>query len=122
SNSKTLSLTNPATEEIFCEVASASLADVDAAVTGAQRTFEQGWRDLAPGVRAAPLFKIAALIRENLEELAQLEMRNIGKPITEAREQIGWGAMIFEYYAGAVLRLCGETIPVAQGGFDFTLR
>src|SRR2546422_11351902 len=96
SDARTLPLINPATEETFCEVAAASLDDVNAAVSGAQRTFEQGWRDLIPAHRAALLFKIASLIRANLEELAQLEMRNIGKPITEAREQIGWGAMIFD--------------------------
>ena len=115
-------LINPATEEKFCEVASGGTGDVEAAVAGAQRAFEQGWRDLAPGRRAEILFRIAALIRERLEELAQLEMRNVGKPIADARDEIALGARVFEYYAGAVTKFFGQTIPVARGGFDFTIR
>lgn len=115
-------LTNPATEEVWCEIAAAEESDVDRAVRGAQRAFEQGWRDLAPGKRAEIMFKLARLLRENLEELAELEMRNIGKPISDARDEIGLGARIFEYYAGAIALFYGNTIPVARGGFDFTLR
>jgi betaine-aldehyde dehydrogenase len=54
--------------------------------------------------------------------LAQLEMLNIGKPISDARDEIALGARTFEYYAGAVSKFCGQTIPVGRGGFDFTLR
>lgn len=119
---RAIPIINPATEETLCEVAAAELSDVDRAVRGAQRAFEQGWRDLAPGKRAEILFRIARLIRENLEELADLEMRNIGKPISDARDEIGLGARIFEYYAGAIALFYGNTIPVARGGFDFTIR
>lgn len=121
-NGRVTALVNPATEEIFCEVAAATVADVQAAVSGAQRAFTEGWRDLAPGRRAELLFGLARLIRENLEELAQLEMGNIGKPIADARDEVALGARVFEYYAGAISKLFGETIPVARGGFDFTLR
>jgi acyl-CoA reductase-like NAD-dependent aldehyde dehydrogenase len=113
---------NPATEEVFCEVAAADAIDATDAIEGAQRAFEQGWRDLPPGKRTDILFAIARAIRDNLEPLAQLECSNIGKPISDARDEIGLGARIFEYYAGAVTKLCGQTIPVARGGFDFTLR
>lgn len=115
-------LTNPATEETWCEIAAAEVSDVDRAVRGAQRAFEAGWRDLAPGKRAEILFRIARLIRENAEELAQLETRNIGKPISDSRDEVLLGARIFEYYAGAIALFYGQTIPVARGGFDFTLR
>jgi betaine-aldehyde dehydrogenase len=54
--------------------------------------------------------------------LAQLEMLNIGKPISDARDEMALGARTFEYYAGAVGKFCGQTIPVGRGGFDFTLR
>ena len=121
-NGRVTSLVNPATEEVLCEVAAATVADVQAAVAGAQRAFAEGWRDLAPGRRAELLFGLARLIRENLEELAQLEMRNIGKPIADARDEVALGARVFEYYAGAISKFFGETIPVARGGFDFTLR
>lgn len=122
SSGRQVSIVNPATEEILCAVAAASKNDVDLAVTSAHRTFEQPWRDLAPGKRTEILFRIAALIREHAEELAQLEMRNIGKPISDARDEIALGARIFEYYAGAITKFFGQTIPVSRGGFDFTLR
>lgn len=119
---KTIPQINPATEEIFCDVSAASVADVDAAVAGAQRAFDAGWRDLSPGKRTEVLFGAARVIRENLETLAQLEMRNVGKPISDARDEIALGARVFEYYAGAITKFFGQTIPVSRGGFDFTLR
>jgi betaine-aldehyde dehydrogenase len=122
SDGRTTPQTNPATEQVFCEVSSASVADVQTAVEGAQRTFEREWRDLPPRKRTDILFNIARLIRENLETLAQLECQNIGKPISDARDEIGLGARVFEYYAGAITKFFGQTIPVARGGFDFTLR
>ena len=121
-NGRTLPQLNPATEQIFCEVAAAEVADATEAIEGAHAAFEQGWRDLAPGKRADLLFAIARAIRNNIEPLAQLECSNIGKPISDARDEIALGARIFDYYAGAVTKLCGQTIPVARGGFDFTLR
>ncbi len=113
---------NPTTEETFAEVESASARDVDAALNGAQRAFELSWRDLAPGKRADLLFQIAHAIRQQAEFIAELESRNVGKPISDARDEVALGARIFEYYAGAVAKFCGQTIPVARGGFDFTLR
>ena len=115
-------LINPATETVLCDVAAAEAADVNAAVESAQRAWESGWRDLAPGKRAAILFDVARKLRENLEEIAQLEMLQIGKPISDARDEIGLGARVFEYYAGAISRFGGETLPVARGGIDLTLR
>lgn len=119
---KPISLSNPATEEMIAEVDSASVEDVNLAVESADRAWRQSWRDMAPGKRTELLFAVANAIRKNLEPLAQAEMRNIGKPISDARDEIGLGARIFEYYAGAVTRFYGQTIPVARGGFDFTLR
>jgi betaine-aldehyde dehydrogenase len=113
---------NPATEEVFAEVSAADARDVDDAVDGAQRAFDEGWRDLAPGKRTEILFAVARILREHAEELAQLECRNIGKPISDARDEVQLGARVFEYYAGAITKFCGQTIPVARGGFDFTLR
>ena len=119
---KRIAQIDPATEEIFCEVEGASAADIDRAVNSAQRAFESTWRDLAPGKRADVLFKIANSIRQHAEAIAQLESRNIGKPITDARDEVALGARIFEFYAGAVTKFGGQVIPVARGGLDFTLR
>jgi betaine-aldehyde dehydrogenase len=121
-NGKTLPQINPATEDTFCEVSGAGLSDVQTAVEGAHEAFTREWRDLSPRKRTDLLFNIARLIRDNLEPLAQLECRNIGKPIADARDEIGLGARVFEYYAGAITKFFGQTIPVARGGFDFTLR
>jgi betaine-aldehyde dehydrogenase len=120
-SAKVSSLVNPANEELLGEVAAADGRDVEKAVAGAQQAYEQVWRDMPPGQRTELLFRLAALLRQNLEELAQLEMLNIGKPISDARDEVGLGARIFEYYAGAVTKFYGQTIPVARGGFDFTI-
>ena len=121
-SSKRIAQTNPATEEVFAEVASAGMPELEAAVQGAHGAFTREWRDLSPRQRTDVLFNIARGIRSHAEALAQLECRNIGKPISDARDEIELGARIFEYYAGGVTRLCGQTIPVGRGGFDFTLR
>jgi betaine-aldehyde dehydrogenase len=117
-----IALTNPATEESFVEVASAELADVNAAIESAHRAWESGWRDLPPGKRTEILFNVTRVLRENLESIAQLESQQIGKPIADARDEAGLGARVFEYYAGAITKFCGQTIPVSRGGLDFTLR
>src|SRR5205823_3782256 len=67
-------------------------------------------------------FAISRVILTNQEELAQLDMRCVGKPIADARDEVALGARIFQYYAGAIATFGGQTIPVAAGGFDFTLR
>jgi betaine-aldehyde dehydrogenase len=117
-----VSLINPATAEAFVEVATADAADVEVAVESAQRAWESGWRDLAPGKRTEVLFNVARHLRDHVEEIAQLETLQVGKPISDARDEATLGARVFEYYAGAVTKFCGQTIPVARGGFDFTLR
>jgi betaine-aldehyde dehydrogenase len=119
---KRTKLINPATEEPIAEVAAADVADINTAVQSAQRAWESSWRDLTPGKRSEVLFNVARALRDNLETLAQLEMMQIGKPISDARDEVALGARVFEFYAGAVSRIYGQTIPVAKGGFDFTLR
>jgi acyl-CoA reductase-like NAD-dependent aldehyde dehydrogenase len=114
--------TNPATEQPFAEVAAAAIEDVNAAVEAADKTFRQTWRDMTPGKRTEILFRIAAGIRAHGEQLAEWETMSIGKPISDARDEIALGARIFEYYAGAITKFFGHTIPVSRGGLDFTLR
>src|SRR5882724_10896312 len=115
-------LINPATEEVFGEVAAAELADANPAIESSHAAWETSWRDLTPGKRSEVLFNVARVLRENLERIAELETLQIGKPISDARDETALGARVFEYYAGAVTRFGGQTIPVARGGFDFTLR
>ena len=111
---------NPATEEVIAEVEASGVEETDAAVAGAREAFP-GWRALAPTDRARLLRRLATLVEEHGEELARLESRNVGKPIAGARGEVGMVAQVFHYYAGAVDKHFGETIPVA-GGVDLTFR
>ena len=111
---------NPATEEVIAEVEAASVEATDAAVARAKEAFP-AWRAVAPPDRARLLRRLATLVEEHGEELARIESRNVGKPIAGARGEVGMVAQVFHYYAGAVDKHFGETIPVA-GGVDLTLR
>jgi betaine-aldehyde dehydrogenase len=111
---------NPATEETIAEVEAAGAEETDAAVARAKEAFP-AWRAVAPADRARLLRRLATLVEEQGEDLARLESRNVGKPITGARGEIGMVAEVFHYYAGAVDKHFGETIPVA-GGVDLTFR
>jgi acyl-CoA reductase-like NAD-dependent aldehyde dehydrogenase len=111
---------NPATEEAIAEVAAAGVEETDAAVARAKDAFP-AWRAVAPADRAALLRRLATLVEDHHEELSRLESRNVGKPIQGARGEVGMVAQVFHYYAGAVDKNFGETIPVA-GGVDLTFR
>jgi betaine-aldehyde dehydrogenase len=111
---------NPATEETIAEVEAAGVEETDAAVARAKEAFP-AWRAVAPGDRARMLRQLATLVEEHGEELSRLESRNVGKPIQGARGEVGMVAQVFHYYAGAVDKHFGETIPVA-GGVDLTFR
>jgi betaine-aldehyde dehydrogenase len=110
----------PATERVMAELPRAGAEEVDAAVARAKAAFP-GWRAVAPADRAAMLRGLAEAIDERREDLARLEARNAGKPIGDARGEIGMVVETFRYYAGAPERLLGQTIPVA-GGVDMTFR
>jgi acyl-CoA reductase-like NAD-dependent aldehyde dehydrogenase len=113
-------IVNPATEETIAEVEGAGVEETDAAVARAKEAFP-AWRAVAPADRARLLRRLATLVEENGEELARIESRNVGKPIAGARGEVGMVAQVFHYYAGAVDKHFGETIPVA-GGIDVTFR
>jgi acyl-CoA reductase-like NAD-dependent aldehyde dehydrogenase len=111
---------NPATEEAITEIPGASVEDADDAVEAARRAFP-AWRAVEPANRARLLRRLAALVEEHGEELALLETRNVGKPIQDSRGEVAMVAEVFYFYAGAVDKHHGETIPVA-GGVDVTFR
>jgi acyl-CoA reductase-like NAD-dependent aldehyde dehydrogenase len=110
----------PATEQVMAELPRGDAGDVDRAVDRAARAFP-AWRALAPAARAELLLALADALAERKEELASLEARNAGKPITDARGEMQMVLDTFRYYAGAPERPSGETIPVA-GGHAFTVR
>jgi acyl-CoA reductase-like NAD-dependent aldehyde dehydrogenase len=116
----TFTVVNPATEEPIAEVEQAGVEETDAAVAAAKEAFPS-WRALAPHDRARLLRRLATLIEEHHEELSQIESTNVGKPISGARGEVGMVAHVFHFYAGAVDKHYGETIPVA-GGVAATFR
>src|SRR5205814_3065166 len=116
----TLTVVSPATEEPIVALAQAGEAETDEAVARAKAAFP-AWRDLPPQDRAGRLRALAELVEEHLEELARIESENVGKPIAGARGEVGMVAQVFHYYAGAVDKHLGETIPAA-GGVAATFR
>ena len=110
----------PATEQVMAEVPRGGVEETDAAVARAKAAFP-AWRAVTPADRAALLRDLADAIEAKREELATLEARNAGKPIGDARGEIGMVVETFRYYAGAPERLLGQTIPVA-GGVNMTFR
>ena len=115
-----LEVLNPATEEVLRSLEPATAADADAAVARAKSAFPK-WRDVEPADRSLILRRLAIALDEAKEDLAQLESRNTGKPIGDARGEMGMVAETFHYYAGAPERLLGDNIPVS-GGVDITFR
>src|ERR671923_3030 len=116
----TLTVINPATEAPIAELDSAGVEETDAAVSSAKAAFPS-WRSVAPFDRARLLRRLASLVEEHGEELARLETRNVGKPISDSRGEVQMVAEVFYFYAGAVDKHHGETIPVARG-VDLTFR
>ena len=111
---------NPATEKTIAELPEAGAAEIDAAVAAAGRA-GPGWRAVAPADRARLLRRLAATVEDHGEELARLETRNVGKPIGDSRGEVAMVAEVLYFYAGAIDKHHGETIPVA-GGVDMTFR
>jgi betaine-aldehyde dehydrogenase len=111
---------NPATEETIATLEEAGVEETDAAVARARAAFP-AWRDVSPRDRGRLLRRLATLVEEHSEELARIESQNVGKPISGARSEVGMVADVFHFYAGAVDKRYGETIPVA-GGVDMTFR
>jgi acyl-CoA reductase-like NAD-dependent aldehyde dehydrogenase len=111
-------IVNPATGATVAEITLEGAAEADAAVA---RSVDAGpgWRAVAPADRARLLRRFAAQVEENGEELAQLETANVGKPITDSRDEVAMVAEVLYFYAGAVDKHRGSTVPVA-GGADMT--
>jgi acyl-CoA reductase-like NAD-dependent aldehyde dehydrogenase len=118
--SETLDVVEPATEGVLAQIPRAGAEEADAAVARAKAAFP-AWRAVAPADRARLLHALADALAEHHEELSVLEARNAGKPIADARGEIGMVVDTFRYYAAAPERLLGDTIPV-PGGLGFTVR
>jgi betaine-aldehyde dehydrogenase len=116
----TVTVVNPATEETIATLPLAGVEEADAAVARARAAYP-AWRAVGPADRGRLLRRLATLVEDHHEELAQIESQNVGKPISGARGEIAMVADVFHFYAGAVDKRYGDTIPVA-GGVDMTFR
>ncbi len=120
---KTFSVIEPGTGQPFAELAEAGIQDVERAVQVAKGALEEGsWPRLSATERGRILLRASTLVRERLEDIAVVEARNAGKPIRDARGEIGLVANVLEYWGGAANKIFGETIPVQDAGMEVTLR
>jgi aldehyde dehydrogenase (NAD+) len=124
--SKKFNTINPATEEVLTEIAEASATDVDRAVEAARRAFEDRngpWRKLSASERGRLIWKLADLVEKNIDELAELETLDNGKPIFESRYvDMPMVIDVLRYYAGLATKIHGETVNTFETAFTYTLR
>jgi len=117
---------NPATEEVLTSVVEASVADVDRAVAAARKAFDDrrgAWRKMSASERGRLIWRLADLIEKNLEELAELETLDNGKPIFESKYvDIPMVVDVLRYYAGWATKIHGETVNSFENAFTYTLR
>jgi len=121
---KTFETIDPGTEEVLTSVAEGDKADIDKAVAAARRAFEAGaWPKMSARERGRVLLRVADLIMKNKDELARLESLDNGKPIGETSAvDIPQAAEVFAYYGGWADKVYGQTIPVGNSFFTYTLR
>jgi phenylacetaldehyde dehydrogenase len=124
---KTFETYNPATGELLARVAEGDRADIDRAVKAARKAFESGpWPNLSPSERGRMLWKLGDLLEQHLEEFAELESLDNGKPLSVARvADVPLAVDLFRYMAGWATKIEGSTIPISVSGakfFAYTLR
>jgi aldehyde dehydrogenase (NAD+) len=118
----TLPVIDPSTGEVFDQLARGTATDVDRAVRAARAALDGAWGRMTATERGRILMKMSTLILARHEELAQLEARDTGKPIGQARNDIGVAARYCEFYGGAADKLHGEQIPYLEDFHVVVLR
>jgi aldehyde dehydrogenase (NAD+)/betaine-aldehyde dehydrogenase len=119
---RTIDVLDPADGQVFTSLPRSDARDIDAAVAAARDAFRGAWGRLTATERGRVLMRLSASITQHHHELAELECRDTGKPIQQARADITACARYFEYYAGAADKLHGETIPYTAGSTVIALR
>ena len=124
--SKTFETINPATGEVLTRVVDSSAGDVDRAVQAACKALEDrsgAWRKMSASERGRLMWKLADLIEKNIDELAELETLDNGKPIFESRHvDMPMVSDVLRYYAGWATKIHGETVTTFESAFTYTLR
>jgi len=117
---------NPATGEVLAEIAQASSADVDRAVAAARKAFEDRggpWRKMSASERGRLIWHLADLLEKNIDEFAELETLDNGKPIFESRYvDMPMVIDVLRYYAGWATKIHGNTVNTLETAFTYTLR
>lgn len=119
---ETLEVFNPSNGEHLCNIGRGSQADVDAAVAAAQAALDGEWGKMTAVERGRVLTKIGEKILEYVDELTELESVDVGKPVTQSRNDAIAMARYFEFYGGAADKVMGHTIPYMDGYTVYTLR
>lgn len=120
---ETFATHSPIDFTVLAQVARAGTADLDRAVAAARRAFDGGaWSGMLPFARGKLLRRIADGIRADAKRIAEVETRNGGKTIANSLNEVESAANVFEYYAGAMDKFFGDTIPMGANVLDFTLR
>lgn len=119
---QTLDVIDPADGQVFTDIPRSAADDVDDAVHAAKAAFHGAWGRQTATERGRILMKLSQAILAHQEALAELECRDTGKPLTQARADIAACARYFEYYAGAADKLHGETIPYTAGTTVMAIR
>ena len=117
----TMEVLNPATGDVIAEVPRGTQGDVDRAVEAAKKALPE-WLETTPGERQEVLLKLAAVIDDNAEELAEIESRNVGKPLSYAREEMPVSADNIRFFAGAARMLEGKASGEYMRGYTSMLR
>src|ERR687885_90883 len=118
---ETMEVLNPATAEVIAEVPRAAAEDVDRAVQAAKRALPE-WLETTPAERADALLKLADLIDEHTDELAELESRNVGKPLSYARDEMPVCSDTLRFFAGAARILEGRSAGEYMKGYTSWIR
>src|SRR3954468_21270930 len=119
---QTLKVYDPSSEEAIATVPAGRAGDIDRAAQAAARAFYQGWKGVTAQERGRILFRLAERVRARPTELAELETRNTGKPITESEYDMDDTATCLEYYGGLATKINGEVLPVPAEAVAFAMR
>jgi (Z)-2-((N-methylformamido)methylene)-5-hydroxybutyrolactone dehydrogenase len=119
---RTIPSVDPATEEVWAEVAEADVADVDDAVAAARAALTGPWSDHTPAARGARLLRLAELVRRDADVLAATESRDNGKPVRDTRGEMLRAADWFTYFAGAADKILGAQVPLGPTAHAYTRR
>ena len=123
-NGATIDVMDPSTGSVIAAVPAAGAVDVDLAVRAARRASDDGtWgAAVAERERSCILFRMAELVREQRDDLAELEVRDCGKPLVDARGDIDEVAFMFEYYAGWATKISGDIPPVGPNAMGLIVK